>query len=344
MPGFRRRQRQRLRPRRQFPTTTTLATLLILPLLILLLSNNTNTHLLPVFVNAQSDDYYCGLDWSHAADTCPETCPSGRDNECVTKLGDANWGCFFFTGCAERVANGDFGAVKPETTPAPTPADNDGGEEVVEFPTFSPSPPPTEIVHTAFCAESWLQASLNCNEDADTPATPCPNGGADECLPRENCYKSLQCSLPLVEIESELIFTLDGVSSTMDGNDETIFTSTIFELLSRTLEESKVSLTSIKLMEQQMGYSFDYIDITLLITVTYRPQPSSTDATPNIYDMTQEYINTQSRQVIAKLKIKGMGSSSSYYDDADGIGVGIGRTREPTETPTMYPTGKVREG
>lgn len=60
-----------------------------------------------VLTNAQAgnEDYYCGLDFMEVGKNCLLPCPSGQDSDCTNALGD-EYVCFFFTGCADKVANG----------------------------------------------------------------------------------------------------------------------------------------------------------------------------------------------------------------------------------------------
>jgi hypothetical protein len=54
---------------------------------------------------AQSEDYYCGTTMEQAVNECPLACPTGQDSECSSGLG-SDFVCYYFTGCAEKIANG----------------------------------------------------------------------------------------------------------------------------------------------------------------------------------------------------------------------------------------------
>jgi hypothetical protein len=103
---------------------------------------------------AQTEDYYCGTSFLEVGENCALPCPSGSDSDCSNALG-SDYMCFYFTGCAEKIANG-FVPESPVTTPsAPvdavvTPAPVD----VVVTPApvdavITPAPIETSIVTTA---------------------------------------------------------------------------------------------------------------------------------------------------------------------------------------------------
>ena len=100
MVHIKRRRREVRIKMMMIPTATTN---LLLSILLLILSTNL------LNVNAQSEDYFCGTSWSDAAETCPHSCPTGEDSECIEKAsGDDTYGCFFFTGCWERIQAGEI--------------------------------------------------------------------------------------------------------------------------------------------------------------------------------------------------------------------------------------------
>ncbi|KAL7551102.1 hypothetical protein ACHAWF_014297 [Thalassiosira exigua] len=284
---------------------------------------------LPV-ANAQdeSDDYYCGTSWSTAVELCTLNCPTGTDEECVSALG-AGSSCFYFTGCAERVAAGEFGdppTESPENEPTPTP----GNAQTLE-----PTMEPTVYVHTKFCGMSWMEANLQC----DSGLTPCPT--ESECLPREGCHADIDCTRPIVDLESELIISLDGVSSTMEGSDEIIFVDKLSELLASHLASLNVELKEVDSAGQQMGASFDYIDITVLISARARPSEGESYNLPKICE---EYINRSRMTILSRLKTFAVMEGSMYFATLTRISVGLGRTKPPTLAPTDYPTGKPTTG
>lgn len=91
--------------------------------------------------NAQADDYYCGTSFIEAGENCALPCPSGEDSECSTPLG-SEYGCYFFTGCKNKIDNGFVPAPLP--TNAPTPAPTAAiVQTFVPTLTVAPSGPPT---------------------------------------------------------------------------------------------------------------------------------------------------------------------------------------------------------
>ena len=236
---------------------------------------------------------------------------------------------------------GEFGVLGPPTK-SPTVEE----DVVMVFPTVAPSVGPTEVEHTAFCGVDWMDAMLTC--DDTKAATPCPDGG-EECPPLETCHTEISCQSPLILLNSELLFTLDGVSSTMSQANLEIFTSTISEVIGKELEGLQISFESMEVTQQQLGSSFDYVYLTIVMTARYRPQNTdnqgdndeSSSKNKNLNVIVSEYIDKQSLRVILKLKQAAASIMSFYFTKVDGIGVGMGRTKTPTVVPTGFPSGKV---
>jgi len=271
-----------------------LSIILLLTTIILLQINQTN---------AQSEDYFCGLSWSHAADTCPHACPTGDDTECHDALeGNTDYGCFFFTGCYDRIQAGDFTAA----------------------PVIGPPPPPPGEVGQP---------------------TPAPNTAYPTTTP------TYSYTLPIKDLISNIILTLKGVSNTIKNTDDiTQFINIVQDALINELEDKNVVLESMNIVGQQLGASFDYVDITLEITAKYTPKPSSEDnSIPNIYEIANNYIGAKNggRIIIAKLKMAGLQTDSSYFDKVSGLTVSggsssvVGGTDEPTARPSGTPTVSV---
>lgn len=268
----------------------------LLVLFIIIILNNSIT-----FTSAQSEDYFCGLSWSHAADECPHACPSGEDTECVALAGSEDYGCFFFTGCWDRIQNGEI--TKPPMVGPVTPP----GEQT---PTQSP------VVEVQF------------------PTIP-PTFGY---------------TMAIRDMVAELIFTLDGVTNTMSDADQTLFLDILRDNLGVELEESGITIDTIFITNQLLGFSFDYVDLTVSINAKYQPL-SNSDGQASIYKIAKEYINSPvgSRVVIAKLKMAGLQTQSSYFDKASGLSVEGGSdsvegTSEPTGSPVGTPTAMVSCG
>ena len=272
------------------PTSTKL--LLSILILILLQINQ---------ITAQSEDYFCGLSWSHAADNCPHACPTGDDTECHDALeGNTEYGCFFFTGCADRIQAGDFTA-SPVAGPPP--------------------PPPGEVGQP----------------------TPAPNTAYPTITP------TYGYTLPTKDLISNIILTLKGVSNTIKNTDDiTQFLDIVQDALVNELEDKNVVLESMTIVGQQLGASFDYVDITLELIAKYTPKPNGSEdnSIPNIYEITNNYITTKNggRIIIAKLKMAGLQTDSSYFDKVSGLTVSggsssvVGGTDEPTARPAGLPT------
>jgi len=273
--------------------TTSINLLLSILLLILLQINQTT---------AQSEDYFCGLSWSHAADTCPHACPTGDDTECHDALeGNTDYGCFFFTGCYDRIQAGDITAA-PVAGPPP--------------------PPPGEVGQP----------------------TPAPNTAYPTITP------TYSYTLPIKDLISNIILTLKGVSNTIKNTDDiTQFINIVQDALVGELDDKNIIIETMNIVGQQLGASFDYVDITLEITAKYTPKPSSSEESqsiPNIYDIANNYIGVKNggRIIIAKLKMAGLQTDSSYFDKVSGLSVSggsssvVGGTDEPTMRPAGLPT------
>lgn len=119
----------------------------VLPLLLVSVYN-----IVPTNAQAGNEDYYCGLDFFQVTEECALPCPSGEDSDCTNALGD-EYACFFFTGCADKIANG-FVPASLETnaptsqpvevaveTSAPIPAVVETDAPV----TAAPTPEPSEV-------------------------------------------------------------------------------------------------------------------------------------------------------------------------------------------------------
>ena len=299
------RRRREVRIKMIMPPTTTNFLLSIL-LLILLSTNN--------LVNAQSEDYFCGISWSDAAETCPHSCPSGEDSECIEKAGDDTYGCFFFTGCWERIQAGE---ITQPPVPVPTNSPIVGG-----MPTQEPT---SDFIYP----------------------TMVPTFGY---------------TLGIQDVQAELIFTLDGVTNTMQVDDMAVFLDTITTSLGVELEKEGVTINNngeedpgIEIISQMLGFSFDYVDITLSISATYQPKPNSNNSGSNggsIYKIAKEYIGNKNggKTIIAKLKMAGLQTDSSYFDKASSLTVSGGsssvvggETVQPSGSPLSSPTDMVRD-
>ena len=218
-------------------------------------------------VSAQSDDYYCGLDWLHAAETCPKSCPTGNDIECTSTLG-SDHGCFFFTGCAERVANGEFGT--PQPTPAPTASGGGTNGELTVEPTPAPT---TSTPDTSYCGTSWIQSMLTCDDTSS--ATPCPNGPTNcNNTPGQTCYSGIVCTSPLTTLKSaSVLYSAKDIPIFYTLKDSLITRYKIYvwlKLTNKEMTKNKMSFDDFtktlpkSLLDKafELGETYNYINIT----------------------------------------------------------------------------------
>ena len=112
-----------------------------------------------VLTNAQAgtEDYYCGIDFMEVGNNCLLPCPSGQDSVCSNALGD-DYVCFFFTGCADKIANG-FVPASLETS-APT-------SKPIEVAVETPVPTSTQI---EVSVETSVPTSKPIEVAVETPA------------------------------------------------------------------------------------------------------------------------------------------------------------------------------
>ena len=115
-----------------------------------------------------------------------------------------------------------------------------------------------------------------------------------------------------------------------------------------------IKLEGVELEGQELGMSFDYIDVTLLVTATLRPGAEGGDGETggdtddegggrgeNLNQIATAYINDSRMVILSRLKTSAMTDGSDFFVELDRIGVGLGRTKEPTLTPSETPTEKV---
>ncbi|KAL7542699.1 hypothetical protein ACHAXR_012004 [Thalassiosira sp. AJA248-18] len=320
-----------------------------------------NTPLLPaVYALETSDDYYCGLTWPHAATSCPKHCPTGQDSECADALGD-NFGCFFFTGCREKIDNGEFVGGDPNDASATGLV---GGQD------GSSSEATTTQSNNNFCGQSWITAMVSCN-------APCPMG--TECSgPGESCFAATNCDRPLQRLVADMLVTLLGADSAMDEADGDILGGTLHELLQVAVEEEGVALDGVNLGKQEIASRRELqrryksrklkgwmkgdddnnmrmtinnvtqrilpsgssaLDVSMIITGDYRPPPYL-----DLNVIAEDSINRQGEKVVNSLRERGSREGRSFFDRVDGIeavaqeAVAQRPTREPTPEPTLTPT------
>jgi len=274
--------------------------------------------LLPTWVVCQSEDYFCGLDWVHAANACPKSCPTGNDAECTDELGE-EYACFFFTGCYERYQSGEFG---PLETDEPEEIEEGGGQE--EQQVIEATLPPNA---NQYCASTWLQAMINCGGVDEEKA--CPNGVRD-CDENEMCQTDTYCDQPLKELESEVQFTLKGPENTLEKVEEqTILLNVTGEYLRGTLETLEISFTSMEILEQEM--------VTGEVKVNVMIKAATRGAFKKLDSIAENTINLQGQDVVKELKRKGNSEQEYYFTKVSEISVLS--TEQLTELPTKSPAG-----
>jgi hypothetical protein len=134
--------------------------------------------------NAQTEDYYCGTDFISAGEYCALPCPSGSDSDCSNALGP-EYVCFYFTGCAEKIANGfvpeslategaDVSTPAPIETTVVTPAP-------VETSVVTPAP--TNAVETEQPTPVPTAAAVETESPTVVVETPAPTAEAETSAP-----------------------------------------------------------------------------------------------------------------------------------------------------------------
>mmetsp|Transcript_14335 Transcript_14335/g.31447 ORF Transcript_14335/g.31447 Transcript_14335/m.31447 type:complete len:963 (-) Transcript_14335:75-2963(-) len=278
--------------------------------------------LLPSPIICESEDYYCGMDWVHAANACPKPCPTGTDVECTDQLGD-EYACFYYTGCYERYQSGEFG---PLETDEPEEIEEGGGQE--EQQVIEATLPPNA---NQYCASTWLQAMINCGGLDEEKA--CPNGDHD-CDENEMCQTDTYCDQPLKELESEVQFTLKGPENTLEKVEEqTILLNVTGEYLRGTLETLEISFTSMEILEQEMVTG--EVKVNVMIKAVHRPAMGT--FTQKLDSIAENTINLQGQDVVKELKRKGNSEQEYYFTKVSEISVLS--TEQLTELPTKSPAG-----
>ena len=283
-------------------------------------------------------DYYCGTDWADAFETCPKHCPSGEDQECIDELGE-EYKCWYFTGCHDKIMNGEFDGNGDSG------GSSGGGDN-------------QELINNNFCGTSWIQAMLSCNE-------PCPLG--TECTdPEERCFAATNCDKPLMEIISDLLITLAGPDSTMDGTEGGVFEGTMLDILREVAEAEGIALDGVGLMEQsvlgrreleergrerrrglgiRMAVSnvtqrilpsgSSALDVSMVVTGDYRPPPYL-----DLNVIAEDSINRQGEKVVSTLRERGGRAGVDFFERVEGIEAMAKEkvTARPTTSPTIRPT------
>ena len=141
----------------------------------------------------------------------------------------------------------------------------------------------------------------------------------------------------------------------MDTTSKDIFISTVGDLLSTHLEGFNIAFDNISVEKQELGFSFDYLDVTVVIIAQTRliiaeeedalndNNEQQQQNNNNLNAIADEYITKSSRTILSRLKSNALKKDSVYFVGLDKIGVGLGLTMEPTVKATEEPTGKVRD-
>eukprot|EP00571_Detonula_confervacea_P005871 CAMPEP_0172330022 /NCGR_PEP_ID=MMETSP1058-20130122/61177_1 /TAXON_ID=83371 /ORGANISM="Detonula confervacea, Strain CCMP 353" /LENGTH=1318 /DNA_ID=CAMNT_0013047219 /DNA_START=179 /DNA_END=4138 /DNA_ORIENTATION=- len=320
---------------------------LLLATSLLLSPNNTNNVPFANAATVQSEDYYCGHSWPHAASFCEKHCATGQDSECASLSdGTQDYECYYFTGCSDRLVD-----AQP----------NDDANNAAATDGLAADSATTSTVINNFCGKSWIHAMLGCSDG-------CPNGY--ECAdPLERCFAATNCDRPLESLVSELLTTLQGPDSTMDDDDATIFGQTIYDFIRSVAEEEGISLDGVELGEQQLvdrrelqqrldhrallGHdrymNFEIknvtqrrlpsgssaIDVSMVVTGDYRPPPYL-----DLDVIAEDSINRNGAKVVNTLRERGERAGRDFFSRVDGIEA-VRRaevTQRPTKAPVKSPT------
>jgi len=267
-------------------------------------------------------------DWVHAANACPKSCSTGTDAECTDELG-SEYACYFFTSCYERYQSGEFGPIETDE-----PEESEEGEEQVETVVEATLPPNAN----QYCASTWLEAMINCGGEDEEKA--CPNGVRD-CGENEMCQTDTNCDQPLLELESEVQFTLKGPGNTLEKVEEqTILLNVTGEYLRGTLESLKISYTSMEILQQEMVIG--EVKVNVMIKAAHRPAKGA--FSQKLSNIAENTINLQGLDVVKELKRKGNSEQEYYFTTVTEISVLSAEllTERPTESPAGSPTVEVR--
>ena len=265
------------------------------------------------FIEAQGDpslDYSCGTDWVNAANACHRHCPSGLDKECADLGGD--YGCYYFTGCKAR-----FEELKKEQEELAA-LEGEDEDEIIQV---TPE-------QNQFCAPTFIEAMLQCSKEKA-----CPVGS--ECGEGEECFGYTNCDRELKELESDMVFTLQGLSGVMEEDDETIFKNIIFAILQQSLSDVKIHLESISVPNQRFFGDVEAVEVRVLLAATYRPPPRK-----KLDSIIENSINLQKENVRIAIKQAGTDAKRWYFGNLKEISA-ISRenaTSRPTVSPTANPT------
>ena len=322
------------------------------------LSSLLTSALLPRVVSLCSD-CYCGTNWPDANSNCHKACPGNSDSECEG-LGDG-FSCHGYTTCT------------PDEPSVPTTSPTQFGL--------------TQGVNANnFCGKNWVEAMLTCNR-------PCPNTNecnADpvtglerpvcdfinwipnltNCILKEHkttCFAATNCDRPLEQLVSNMMTTLVGPDRTMENDDTSIYTDTIFDFIAAVAADLGIGLDNVLstgqnsvdrrqlehryLTRELKGWHSNVVvhnvtqrilpsgssalDVSLVVTGDYRPPPFL-----DLDVIAEDSINRQGAKVVSTLRERGERAGRDFFSRVEGIEAVAASdlTARPTRTPTGKPT------
>jgi hypothetical protein len=150
-------------------------------------------------IHAQTEDYYCGTDFTQAQEACELPCSSGFDFECTKVLGDA-YACYYFTGCSAKVS------VQESVAAA-------------ESPTGKPSPSPTAVQTPAPTAAAV-------ETESPTPALETDKPTAAPIQTESPTLLAITSSTEVATTTTSFILTESSTTSSVTSSTEVATTST----------------------------------------------------------------------------------------------------------------------
>eukprot|EP00577_Skeletonema_sp_RCC1716_P026376 CAMPEP_0113427560 /NCGR_PEP_ID=MMETSP0013_2-20120614/31373_1 /TAXON_ID=2843 ORGANISM="Skeletonema costatum, Strain 1716" /NCGR_SAMPLE_ID=MMETSP0013_2 /ASSEMBLY_ACC=CAM_ASM_000158 /LENGTH=200 /DNA_ID=CAMNT_0000316007 /DNA_START=318 /DNA_END=917 /DNA_ORIENTATION=- /assembly_acc=CAM_ASM_000158 len=113
------------------------------------------------------------------------------------------------------------------------------------------------------CASTLKSAVMGCGNRVSC-------SGDVDCAVGESCYSDIGCGNPLMELNSEFLFTMIGVQTPMDEAAESTLTQTLTTFLEPILEDSNIALDSVGIIgdPQHLGVM---LDVNVKFTGLYRP-------------------------------------------------------------------------
>jgi hypothetical protein len=219
---------------------------------------------LQLFANAAENpnEFYCGESWPDAFENCQKECLSGEDSEC-SSLG-SGFKCYGYTGCVDK--------LNDETVDV----DVDGGGSGTSIAA-------ADNGSDYYCGTSWTEAMITCSVQ-------CHTRGNDECPGGQKCFAASNCNEPLMTLTSNLVVTMEGLTSVMGGADGDVFGMTMGEIISKVAADEGLHLQGVDLGEQAvftarklsvnnttigqrrlpLGGS-SALDVSVVVTGDYRP-------------------------------------------------------------------------